>query len=303
MADDTQRPDEETHELPEDLRDACLDGADLRGADLSGAELHGASLVAADLRGADLRRAWIGTLDIRTESGHYATHRPTILRGADLRGALLTGIRLEPEPDLSDAIFDQPLLLDERCARDDAEWERVRRERGLSVEERPTFADCEAIYRQLKLNYQESGEYTTAGDFFVREMECKRTQLWATSTVEWLGQTLFYWLSGYGERPIWVLRWMAGVVLFFAWVQGALGLYDGNTPVVGPGIDWLPSVGGLDRFVIALYFSMVTFTSLGYGDLRPADWWLPRLLSGGEAMIGLALMALLVVSFVRKFSR
>ncbi len=303
MPGDGREVPQSVHDLPEDLRDACLDGADLRGADLSGAELHGASLVGADLRDADLRRSRIGTLDVRTESGHYATHRPTLLRNADLRGALLTGIRLEPEPDLSNAVFDQPQLLDELCARDDAVWAHVRRDRDLSDDERPSFADCEAIYRQLKLNYQESGEYTTAGDFFVREMECKRTQLRETSTVEWLKQTVFYWLSGYGERPNWVLRWIAGVVLVFAWVQGALGLYDGDTPIVGPGIDWLPSIGGLDRFVIALYFSMVTFTSLGYGDVRPGPWWLPRLLAGLEAMIGLALVALLIVSIVRKFTR
>lgn len=294
---------QERHELPEDLRAANLDGADLRGVDLAGVELQGASLVGADLREADLRGAQIGTLEIRAASGPHATRKPTILRGADFRGALLTGVRIEPEPDLSNARFDRPLLLDERCARDDAVWNWVMRDRGLREEERPTLADCEAIYRQLKLNYQESGEYTTAGDFFVREMECKRTQLRDTSFNDWVKHTVFYWLSGYGERPMWVLRWMAALVVTFAWVQGALGLYDGETPVVGPGIDWIPTVGGLDRFITALYFSMVTFTSLGYGDVRPAPWCLPRVLAGAEATVGLALMALLMVCVVRKFSR
>ncbi|MBD3291535.1 MAG: hypothetical protein GF393_01315 [Armatimonadia bacterium] len=294
---------EEVHDLPEDLRAANLDGADLRHADLAGRQLQGASMVDTDLREADLRRAEIGTLEIRAESGPYATRSPTVMRGTDLRGALFTGIRLEPEPDLSDATFDQPMLLDERCAREDAVWQWVKRDRDLSDDERPTLSDCEAIYRQLKLNYQESGEYATAGDFFVRESECKRTQLRGEQPIEYFKHTIFYWLSGYGERPMWVLRWMATLVICFAWVQGALGLYDGETPVVGPGIDWIPSIGGLDRFVTALYFSMVTFTSLGYGDVRPAPWWLPRILSGVEATIGLALMALLMVCIVRKFSR
>jgi hypothetical protein len=293
----------ERHDLPEDLRAANLDGADLRGVNLVGAELQGASLVGADLREADLRGAQIGTLEVRAESGPYATREPTILRGADFRGALLTGIRIEPEPDVSNATFDHPMLLDERCAREDAVWEWVKRHHGLSEDARPTLADCEAIYRQLKLNYQESGEYTTAGDFFVRESECRRSQLRGDQPFEFVKHTVFYWLSGYGERPMWVMRWMASFVVIFAWLQGALGLYDGETPVVGPGIDWIPTIGGLDRFVTALYFSMVTFTSLGYGDVRPAPWWLPRILSGIEATIGLALMALLMVCVVRKFSR
>ncbi len=193
------------HDLPDDLRAASLDGADLREANLAGVELQGASLVRADLRRADLRRAEIGTLEVRAEAGPYTTREPTTLRGADFRGALLTGIRIEPEPYLSDATFDQPMLLDERCARDDSVWERVKRQRDLPDDARSTLADCEAIYRQLKLNYQESGEYTTAGDFFVRESECKRSQLRHESMFEYVKHTIFYWLSGYGERPLWVM--------------------------------------------------------------------------------------------------
>jgi len=303
MGDDpraSSRPDPAC--LPADLRAAQMDGADLRRADLAGASLQGASLVGADLRESDLRGAEIGTLAIRGEDGPYSTSRPTDMRGADLSGALLTGIRVEPEPDLSNAKFDHPLL-EERSARDDAIWEWVKRDRELTDDERPSLVDCEAIYRQLKLNYQESGQYATAGDFFMREMECKRAGLRETDRAEWLKQSVFYWLSGYGERPMWVMRWMAGFVLVFAWLQGALGLYDGETPVVGPGIDWIPSWAGVNAFVTALYFSMVTFTSLGYGDVRPAAWWFPRILAGIEATLGLALMALLMVCIVRKFSR
>jgi len=285
-----------------DFQGARLVGADLRAGDLAGAALQGASLENADLRDADLREVQIGTLEIHSEDGGFSTRQPTDLRGADLRGALLTGAHIEPEPDLSHAQFDRPMLLDEQCARDDAVWARVCHERALQDAERPSFADCEAIYRQLKLNYQESGEYTTAGDFFVREMECKREQLRGENRYAWAKLTLFHVLSGYGERPMWVARWIALVVLACAWLQGALGLYDGTRAVVGPGIDWLPSMAGLDRFLTGLYFSMVTFTSLGYGDLRPAPG-LGRLLAGVEASVGLALMALLMVCIVRKFSR
>ncbi len=282
---------------------AFVGATSLEGASLVGARMEGIQAARAVFRNADLRYVSIGTLELHDDEGRNAVRQRADLREADFRGALLTGARIAPEADLSQATFDQPMLLDEQCAREGAVWERVRVRCGLDPAERPTLAGCEALYRQLKLNYQESGEYTTAGDFFVREMECKRARLQEADRYQWLKQTIFYWLSGYGERPTRVMRWMTVIIVLFAWVQGALGLYDGETPVVGPGIDWLPSWAGVNSFVTALYFSMVTFTSLGYGDVRPAPWWLPRVLAGLEAMVGLALMALLMVCVVRKFSR
>ena len=50
---------------------------------------------------------------------------------------------------------------------------------------------------------------------------------------------------------------------------------------------WLPQVTGLESPEEAIYFSMVTFTTLGFGDvtLQPES----RLLSGIEAMSGILL--------------
>ena len=59
--------------------------------------------------------------------------------------------------------------------------------------------------------------------------------------------------------------------------------------------------GALDSFSEALYFSLVTFTSLGYGDVTVGlDW---RLVAGCQALSGLLLVgwstALLVVVLQR----
>jgi len=50
----------------------------------------------------------------------------------------------------------------------------------------------------------------------------------------------------------------------------------------------IPKVGELRTFEEAVYFSTVTFTTLGYGDLTLSGHW--RLLSGMEAMNGILLM-------------
>ena len=50
----------------------------------------------------------------------------------------------------------------------------------------------------------------------------------------------------------------------------------------------LVPVGELENFEAALYFSFVTFTTLGYGDITLSDGW--RLLSGIQALNGILLV-------------
>jgi len=52
----------------------------------------------------------------------------------------------------------------------------------------------------------------------------------------------------------------------------------------------LPDQGGLANLDEALYFSMVTFTSLGYGDITMSEGW--RSLAGMEAMVGIVVFGL-----------
>jgi voltage-gated potassium channel len=51
---------------------------------------------------------------------------------------------------------------------------------------------------------------------------------------------------------------------------------------------WLVPAGELETFEKAVYFSFVTFTTLGYGDVTLSEGW--RLLSGIEAMNGILLV-------------
>jgi voltage-gated potassium channel Kch len=51
-----------------------------------------------------------------------------------------------------------------------------------------------------------------------------------------------------------------------------------------------------------LYFSVVTFTTLGYGDVKPASGAV-QFLAGVESLLGSALIALLVVVLSRRVMR
>lgn len=52
----------------------------------------------------------------------------------------------------------------------------------------------------------------------------------------------------------------------------------------------LPGRAGLENLQDAFYFSVITFTTLGYGDVTLSQEW--QLLSGLEAMIGITMFGL-----------
>jgi len=87
----------------------------------------------------------------------------------------------------------------------------------------------------------------------------------------WLGMVVgcggLYWLTGFSRRP---------------------GLVDNGTPIAGT----------LSGFLSALYFSFVTTTSVGYGDVLP--FGPVRILSVFEAVAGLLMFGALVAKFVSR---
>jgi hypothetical protein len=91
---------------------------------------------------------------------------------------------------------------------------------------------------------------------------------------------------GYGERPGRVFGTAVAIILVYASVYvhfaDALATYEGG-----------------NRFVKALYFSIVTFTTLGYGDVLPKTDLL-RMVCGSEAVLGGFTMGLVVAGFANR---
>ncbi len=129
---------------------------------------------------------------------------------------------------------------------------------------------------------------------------------------KWLWSCFCNAIYGYGEKP-WNVVISAGVIIiFFALLFSSIGIsnpeiidlkgitVDQNT---GNIVD-SASKGLLKNNVIrnipdSLYFSTITFTTLGYGDFRPLEGW-GRILAGSEAFIGAFMMALFVYTFARR---
>jgi voltage-gated potassium channel Kch len=59
---------------------------------------------------------------------------------------------------------------------------------------------------------------------------------------------------------------------------------------------------GLIEFLEALYFSIVTITTLGYGDYVPSNA-LTRIMASLQALSGLFFTSLFLVALVRRYGR
>lgn len=249
-------------------------GVDMRNADLYRANLQGAHMFRIDLRGASLMKA-----DCREANLNFANLDDTNLLGTRLDGARIENIN-----------WGQQLRQQREGAR--------ARQRRRKAEAADAFEQAEEIYRGLRKVSEQQGLFELAGRFFYEEMLMRRLQMPLPSfgrVVSWLVD-LF---CGYGEKPLRVIAFSLCLISLLACCYFLLGIRDGNTIVA---FNANASVlENLLNFLTALYFSVVTFTTLGYGDLVPVG--ASRALAAIEAFMGSFTLALFVVVFVKKMTR
>jgi uncharacterized protein YjbI with pentapeptide repeats len=174
---------------------------------------------------------------------------------------------------------------------------------------RKRYGDDESFWRFVKQSAQEAGYYHLAGECFYNE-RCAR--LWykfrglghydALSPAKKLTRLLLglrllpelvfgRMLFGYGERPVRVMIASALIILLCAFFYAQ----PGSLVYLGRYTE--------HSFLQGLYFSTITFTTLGYGDFYPAANGFSRYLAMAEAVSGAFLMALFVVCLAKRFSR
>lgn len=278
-----------------DLWRANLEGADLRGAHLEGANsiyahLEGANLRGAHLEGADLMRAHLESANLVDAHLEKANLQEAHLEGAelwlahlecadlafayleatDLWFANLAGVRL-----WGARINDDTKLLE-------THWGNY----ILEDENKLEFGPAADTYRQLKMWYTKAGIYNTAGEFFFREMTVKRKMLqWWPNPFPRAWSKLISLICGYGERPLRVVTSAAVAVFGLALIYFAVGTLTPNT------------------FLNSLYYSAVSFTALGYGSWAPQPTGWVKGLGAVEAFVGVFMMALFLITFVKKMTR
>ncbi|WP_158293691.1 pentapeptide repeat-containing protein [Halorubrum sp. SP3] len=185
--------------------------------------------------------------------------------------------------------------------------------------ETTTAADLENTYLKAKNGADQVGDRHVAAQFFVQEMKYRRAKNYRfvrdpdqdpdvrlVSAGKWFGNYLLHQSCGYGER-LWRVIY-ASVVVVVGWsfmyatlTEGTSGDAAGLTTEGLDGLSQLATPEGADIMVKNLYFSIVTFTTLGYGDIQPVGT-LSRFLAGLESFLGALLVALVVFVLGRRVS-
>ena len=269
----------------------------LRSANLSEINLREARLQAADLGRVDLREADLFRADLQEAYLFRTDLRGAFLMQADVRSAYLLAVRVDEATNLDDADWGPKYI---------NVWERIQ-----------SYQNARATYRQLRFWHQTHGHYDIAGEFRYREWVCKRLEaleqvgnglswrhprrtLQTLNLKWWLAMIAFLWLEshellfGYGERPNRTVLAASLVILGFALVYFLYPISDLFTA---------GRIGLLARLWHSFSFSLVSFTTLGYGEwVKHPDSWV-RHLGGLESFIGLFLTAMFLVSFTRKWTK
>ena len=315
-----------------DLSEADFSEAGLTGTDLTAADLTDANFTRANLEGADLTNAclWESILTDAYLSGANLTNAylwEANLTNAYLDDAILTDANLE-DVSLESADLDGTDLTDAKL--------HNCRLQDIYISEETEFGGCCAYEREVR-EAIESGEpledqverlekaistYRTyqrlhrenslPGDiphYFYREKEMRRLKALAEGDRrDWATRALQKWVMGYGEKP-WRVVITSVLTIFGFGVLYSLfgGIYttsEGGDPLA---YDLLPTIPlstpePLEILLGNLYFSAVTFSTLGYGDVEPASGAV-QFLASAQSIIGAGLMAPLVAVLARRITR
>ncbi len=273
----------------------CMEGASLKRANLEGINLvcHGRkenySLARADLYRANLRNAHLFRIDLTEASLMKTDCREANMHFACLKKANLLGARLEGAK-IENIEWGKQLLHEEKGL------EAVRSKRAR--ESIDFFEQAEEICRNLRKVSELQGLFELAGHFFYEEMLMRRYQMPLWSFERGISKLVDVF-CGYGERPLRVILISLAFITICGFFYFFLGISEN-----GQGLAFSSQESFLGNLMILaklMYFSVVTFTTLGYGDLVPVG--ASRIVAAIEAFVGSFTLALFVVVFVKKMTR
>lgn len=258
-----------------DFRDTNLEGANLQKVNLSKANLEGASLAHANLKGSELRAANLQGAFLYESNLQGALMIKANLKGADLWGANLQGADLVEanlegtsirNTNLKNAKLISVSLRNSNVSK--VKYNRHGRFRGIRLD------GCSGSPRFIK--FAKDQEF----------LEDFRSSPWRWPIYAiWLiladcGRSLFLWAA-----------WSVALAIFFASMFFSMGpgafQIHGNLP---------------HSFDTMLYYSIVTFTTLGFGDITPQTIEASRWVMA-EVILGYIMLGGLISIFANKLAR
>jgi len=175
------------------------------------------------------------------------------------------------------------------------------------------YAYAETLFSEAALLYEKEGDYTKYSYCYVRAKDSRLIRLWralthrhsqghaainltevswgdrATAFLNFFFSALNRGVWGYGEKPFRTLGLAGGIIVMSALCyhfSGAI-LSDGMPQRIG--------------FLDSLYMSIITYTTVGYGDFLPLGW--VRMVAAFEALSGIFITPLFLVALTRRYLR
>ncbi len=316
-----------------DMRGTDFKYAMLDGAILSNGNLQNADFAKAQLKGTLMQNAFLQRTNFRESEMGNANLKNSNLKGANLRGANLKGANFDntilKNADLFNAKVNGMMnlryaLLDNMVITEKKGNEDLKNSKYISALKR--YDEAIKSYIDLKNYFNSEGLYEKSGEYYVREwivkgkvqrtaglldkehlktnrfmpyylpisfkyMENRMFPLLVAieSRMKWIFNKIVYHTSRYGESSIRVLLSSLTIIFLYA-------TFYWTSHGITPGADsYVPT------FSESIYFSVVTFTTLGYGDYHPKPSF--QLIATSEAIIGAFILAFFVVVVSRRLIR
>lgn len=176
--------------------------------------------------------------------------------------------------------------------------------------------EAEDSYRLARLAFEEGGYRSHARSVYILEKETQRQIAWRSkkgiregvslSSKDWIIRetswpflTVLKYTCNYGESVSRFIILTLAVIISFAiayypnpWGWGFIEL---------KGVVWSSSFPSFENSIAAGYFSVITFVTLGYGDIHPANT-AARIATCLEVIFGYVMFGTLLVLVVRKLT-
>jgi|GEM_PF-1317426 len=278
-----------------DLRGAPMSGFDFRVSIQDGddgfteemAVLSEVHFEGANLKHCNFVDGKIINCNFENANLFHADFKNSVINNCDFEVANLTGLGLGGS-NLLNCIFSNADIHDVKLNSTIVD-ERTHFGKKLKTETERNYRAASIEYKQIKEMYKNSSLHNQADVYHYKEMVAKRKSASITSPNRWFNFFFGDLICKYGTSYIRVFLWSLIVI-----AGCAILLLNPN------------SLGVSERPVAAtygdsLYFSLVTFTTLGYGDFHALG--IMRYMAGLESFIGVVLMSLFTVIVARKIIR